>query len=71
MKIDMTPAAVTRRLKQAAELRRACLSLARSSAGREVLKRHPGNRTVLRTIKALGHTTAPPKRDHPFQEGNS
>ncbi len=36
MKIDMSPEAVTRRLKQASELRCACLILADSSAGKKI-----------------------------------
>jgi len=54
MKIDMTPAAVTLRLKQVAQLRRACLALAKSGKGLEVCKKHPTNKTVRRTSSALG-----------------
>lgn len=54
MKIDMSPAAVTRRLKQASELRRLCLSLASSSAGKKILEEFPENETVKRTSQALG-----------------
>jgi hypothetical protein len=54
MKIDMTPSAVTRRLRQVAQLRRACLSLARSSKGLEIRKTHPANKSVQRTSLALG-----------------
>ncbi len=55
MKIDMTPAAVTLRLKQAAKLRLACLSLAKSSKGLEICKKHTANKTVRRTSSALDH----------------
>ncbi len=55
MKIDMTPAAVTLRLKQVAKLRRACLSLAKSSKGLEIQKKHKeDNETVERTSLAIG-----------------
>jgi len=40
MKIDMTPTAVTLRLKQVAKLRLVCLSLAKSSKGHEIRKKH-------------------------------
>ena len=43
MKIDMTPAAVTLRLRQVAHLRLACQSLARSSKSLEIRKRHSAN----------------------------
>jgi hypothetical protein len=55
MKIDMTPTAVTLRLKQVAKLRLVCLSLAKSSKGREILKKHTANKTVQRTSLSLGH----------------
>ncbi len=54
MKIDMTPAAVTLRLKQVAKLRRACLSLAKSDKGLEIQKKHKDNKTVRRTSLAIG-----------------
>lgn len=54
MKIDMSPAAVAKRLKLVNELRKVCLSLANSSAGREIMKRNPKNKTVRRTAQALG-----------------
>jgi hypothetical protein len=54
MKIDMSSEAVTRRLRQVAQLRRVCLSLARSSAGRDIARRFPANQTVQRTSRALG-----------------
>jgi hypothetical protein len=54
MKIDMSPAAIRQRLEQVEALRRLCLSLARSSAGREVIRRFPANNKVQRTSLALG-----------------
>jgi len=54
MKIDMSPEAVSRRLRQVSQLRRLCLSLASSSAGREVAQKHAANQTVQRTDQALG-----------------
>jgi hypothetical protein len=54
MKIDMTPEAVTKRLKIVNELRRTCLSLANSSAGKEILRRFSANKTVHRTYLSLG-----------------
>jgi len=54
MKIDMSPAAIGQRLAQVEALRRLCLSLARSSAGLEVIQRFPANNKVQRTSLALG-----------------
>jgi hypothetical protein len=54
MKIDMSPESVASRLKIANELRRVSLSLANSSAGREIMKKHSKNKTVQRTVSALG-----------------
>lgn len=54
MKVDMGPEAVGRRLRQVRQLRRLCLSLARSSAGRDIARRFPANKTVQRTAQALG-----------------
>jgi hypothetical protein len=54
MKIDMSPAAVTLRLRQVAQLRNACLALARSSAILEIRKKKASNKLVQRTSKALG-----------------
>jgi len=54
MKIDMSPAAVTLRLKQASQLTRACLSLAKSSAGLKIRRKHAANKSVKRTSVALG-----------------
>jgi len=53
-KIEMTPAAVTRRLRQAEQLTHLCLSLAESSAGRDVRNRFQANRMVQRISRALG-----------------
>jgi hypothetical protein len=55
MKIDMRPAAIAKRLKVVNELRRTCLSLANSSAGKEILKKFSANKSVQRTLQALGH----------------
>jgi len=54
MKIDMSPEAIANRLKAVNELRRVCLSLAKSSAGREIMKKNSKNKTVQRTLSALG-----------------
>jgi hypothetical protein len=54
MRIDMSPAAIARRLNQVRALRQLCLSLARSSAGRSVLEKNPANHKVQRTSLALG-----------------
>jgi len=54
MKIDMSPAAVGRRLEQVESPRKLCRSLARSSAAREITVRHPGNEKMRRTALALG-----------------
>ena len=54
MKIDMSPEAIRQRLEQVKALRQLCLSLARSSAGREVMQRCSANNKVQRTSLALG-----------------
>ena len=54
MKIDLSPAAVRLRLEQVEALRKLCLSLARSSAGRQVMEKHPADENVKRTAAALG-----------------
>ena len=54
MKIDMSPKAVTLRLKQVSQLRKACLALARSSSGLKIRKRNSANKLVQRTSLALG-----------------
>ncbi len=53
MKIDMGPEAVRVRLEQVESLRKLCLSLARSSAGREIVMKHAANGKVRRTTQAL------------------
>ncbi len=54
MKLDLRSAAVGRRLDQVRQLRRLCLSLARSSTGRDIARRFPTSKTVQRTSRALG-----------------
>jgi len=54
MKIDMNPAAISLRLRQASRLRRVCLTLAKSSAGVRIRRRSAANKTVQRTSIALG-----------------
>ncbi len=54
MKIDMSREAVTLRLKQLAQLRRACLELAKSNKSVEIQKVKTANKTVRRTSLALG-----------------
>jgi len=55
MKIDMSPEAIAKRLKIVNELRRTCLSLANSSAGKEILKKFSAKiKSVQRTSQSLG-----------------
>jgi hypothetical protein len=54
MKIDMSPGAVTLRLKQVAQLRNACLARASSSISLEIRKKKTANKLVQRTALALG-----------------
>ncbi len=54
MKIDMSREAVTKRLKIVNELRRACLSLANSDAGKRIMKKCSANKSVQRTSQSLG-----------------
>lgn len=54
MKIDMTPEAITRRLKIENAQKRACLSLANSSSGKEKLKKFSADKMVLRTVRSIG-----------------
>lgn len=54
MRIDLGPETVRHRLEQVESLRRLCLSLARSSAAREIAVKHPANEKVRRTTRALG-----------------
>lgn len=53
MKIDMGPEAVRVRLEQVESLRKLCLSLARSSAGREIAAKHPAHEKVRRTSRVF------------------
>lgn len=55
MKIDMSKEAVTKRLRQVEELRTLCLSLANSSAGKEIQRKNPNNKIVQRTARATGN----------------
>ena len=54
MKIDLSPKAIANRLKAVNELRKVCLSLAKSNAGREIMKKNSKNKTVQRTLYVLG-----------------
>jgi len=49
MKIDMSSSAITLRLRQVSQLRRACLMLARSPIGLRIRQRHAANELVQRT----------------------
>jgi hypothetical protein len=53
MKIDMSREAVTKRLKTVDQLRKVCLSLASSSAGKSIRKTIPADETDQRTSLAL------------------
>ncbi len=53
MKIDMSSEAISRRLRHVEQLRRLCLSLSSSSAGRDIAQRFPDNESVQRTNRAL------------------
>lgn len=57
MKIDLSPPAVRARLEQVEALRRVCLSLSRSSAGRRIVEKHPEDEKVRRTAAALGRSS--------------
>jgi len=54
MKIDMSPAAITLRLKQVEQLRQACLALAGSSIALQIRQKYSANKSVLRTSQAIG-----------------
>jgi len=54
MKIDMSAKEVTNRLKTVNQLRKACLSLANSSAGKKIREQFSANKSVQRTSHALG-----------------
>jgi hypothetical protein len=57
MKIDMSRKAVTLRLRQVSQLRRACLALAKCSKSIEIQRDKSANETVQRTLIALGRRT--------------
>lgn len=57
MKIDMSPRAVTLRLRQVSQLRRACLALADSNVGRRIRQRSLENPSIQRVSRALGCTS--------------
>jgi len=54
MKIDMSAKAITNRLKTVNQLRKVCLSLADSSAGKKIRKQFSANKSVQRISHALG-----------------
>ena len=56
MKIDMSGKAVANRLKTANQLRKACLSLSNSSAGKRIRVQFSFNKSVQRTSHALGRS---------------
>lgn len=53
MKIDMSRQAITSRLKTVNQLRKVCLSLADSSAGKTIRKQFSANQDVQRTSEAI------------------
>ena len=54
MKIDMSPAAITLRLKQVEQLRQACLALAGSSVAQQIREKYSAIKSIQRTSKAIG-----------------
>jgi len=54
MKIDMSAKSITNRLKTVNQLRKTCLSLANSSAGKRIREQFSANESVQRTSHALG-----------------
>ena len=54
MKIDMSEKAITNRLRTVNQLRKACLSLAKSSVGKQIREKFSANKSVQRTSHALG-----------------
>jgi hypothetical protein len=50
----MSEKAITNRLKTVNELRKTCLSLANSSAGKKIRKKFATNNSVQRTSAAIG-----------------
>jgi len=55
MKIDMSSKAIANRLTIVNQLRKACLSLANSSAGKKIREQFSANKSVQRTSQSLGH----------------
>jgi hypothetical protein len=53
MKIDMSRQAITSRLKTVNQLRKVCLSLADSNAGKTIRKQFSANQDVQRTSEAI------------------
>lgn len=54
MKIDMSAKAITSRLKTVNQLRKLCLSLAKSSEGKKIRKQFAANKSVQRISRSLG-----------------
>jgi hypothetical protein len=54
MKINMSEEAVTNRLKTVNQLRKVCLSLSNSSAGKRIREQFSSNESIQRTSNALG-----------------
>lgn len=59
MKIDMSREAVTNRLKTVEQLRKLCLSLAKSSAGQQVRIQFSHNESIQRIEQILGANQKP------------
>jgi len=53
MKVDMSPEAVTLRLKMANELRRTCLSLAKSNASKNIQDANADSKSVNQTNRSF------------------
>jgi len=54
MKIDISPAAITLRLRQVNQLRRTCMTLAKSSAGLRIRQKKAADKSAQRTSIAPG-----------------
>jgi hypothetical protein len=54
MKIDMSSAAITLRLKQVEQLRQVCLALAGSSFALQIRQKYSANKSIQRTSQAIG-----------------
>ena len=54
MKIDMSAKAITNRLKTVDQLRKLCLSLANSGAGKKIRKQFAASKSVQQTSHAIG-----------------